>query len=96
MELKLISIDQACNSNIIEFVTQSPIFKASEDELISFIESEGLNTEIETKNYKPGNYDTAPEWETELIEIDAKKYLDNNFDDVTAKYFNQVILKETK
>lgn len=91
---KLSYVDQAVNSPVLEFITESGrTIEVQESLVLDFIEVNGLNYEsLVVGNTSTGMYrDPCYDIEVETI-TDASVYLDNNFDQVCADYFNSILL----
>jgi len=81
---KLIIAEQAVNSKVIKFITEKGYDLALEDDVLKWIESQGLNME-----WQATGVCTSEVVETQT----ASEYLDENWEKVTNRFYNEVILK---
>jgi len=75
------------NGNVIIIFEDGTCLTAKESEVLDFIESEGLNLDLE-QGELVGYYQdtTGPEYAPEVIVIDAHQFLDDNWDMVMEKF----------
>jgi len=81
---KLITAEQAANSKLIKFITEKGYDLALEDDVLKWIESQGLNMEWQATGVCT----------SEIVETQTPtEYLDENWEKVTNRFYNEVILK---
>lgn len=85
---KLSYVDQAVNSPVLQFVTESGrTIDVQETTLLDWIAENSLNVSTEGTGLTCDPYGTE-----EDVITDASVYLDNNFDEVCAAYFNSILI----
>lgn len=81
---KLIIAEQAVNSKVIKFITEKGYRLALENDVLNWIECLGLNTEWQATGV----------CKSAVVETQtASEYLDENWEKVTNRFYNEVILK---
>jgi len=86
---KLIIAEQAVNSKVIKFITEKGYDLALEDDVLKWIECLGLNREEQMVEQEENGCYRSQFVETQT----ASEYLDENWEKVTNRFYNQVILK---
>ena len=86
---KLIIAEQAVNSKVIKFITEKGYDLALEDDVLKWIESQGLNMEERLIDVAENGQAISAPYEFQT----ASEYLDENWEKVTNRFYNEVILK---
>jgi len=81
---KLVIAEQAVNSKVIKFITEKGDRLALENDVLQWIECLGLNME-----WQATGVCTSAVVETQT----ASEYLDENWEKVTNRFYNEVIVK---
>lgn len=85
---KLSYVDQAVNSSVLQFITESGrIINVKESDILDFIEQNSLNVQTGGTGLTSDPYGTEYDLTT-----DPTVYLDNNFDEVTSEYFQTILI----
>ena len=87
---KIIDESYPENGNVIIIFKDGTCLTAKESEVLDFIETEGLNVDLE-QGELTGYYDetTGPEYNPEVIVIDSAQFLDDNWEMVIEKFANR-------